>query len=163
VPAARRAIADADAEQPVAAVRTMEEIVDLNVIDRIQQTTLVGVFAGLALVLASLGLYGVLSYGVTQRSREIGLRLALGASAGSVVRMVVARGAALTSLGLAIGLGIAWAGTRAMSTLLYGVGATDPLTFAVVVGLLGVVALAACGVPAVRAARVDPMDVLRES
>ena len=162
-PAVRRVIADVDAEQPVAAIRTMEEIVDLDVVDRTQQTTLVGIFAGLALLLAALGLYGVLSYGVAQRSREIGLRIALGASAGVVVRMIVARGFGLTALGLTIGLGVAWAGTRTMSALLYGVGATDPLTFAGVVVLLGLVAFAACGVPALRAARIDPMEALRDN
>jgi len=105
----------------------------------------------------------VLSYGVAQRSREIGLRIALGASAGVVVRMIVARGFGLTALGLTIGLGVAWAGTRTMSALLYGVGATDPLTFAGVVVLLGLVAFAACGVPALRAARIDPMEALRDN
>src|SRR5581483_931505 len=117
---------------------------------------------GLALVLASIGLYGVLSYAVTQRSREIGLRMALGASAGSVVRMVVGRGLALTGAGLAIGLGLALAGTRAMKSLLYGVEAFDPATFAGVAALLCAVGVLACWAPAWRASRVDPIVVLRE-
>jgi putative ABC transport system permease protein len=160
--AVRRAIADVDAEQPVSAVRTMNEILDLNVIDRTQQTTLVGTFAALALLLASLGLYGVLSYGVAQRSREIGLRMALGATAGTILRMVIGRGAVLTSIGLTVGLGLAWIATRSMGALLYGVGANDPATFVGVAVLLAGVALAACSLPALRAARVDPMRALRQ-
>jgi putative ABC transport system permease protein len=96
-------VASVDPEQPVSALRTMDEIVALNVADRQQQMTLLGAFSGLALVLACIGLYGVLSYAVTQRSREIGLRMALGASAASVIRMIVGRGLALTGTGLALG------------------------------------------------------------
>ena len=160
--AVRRIIASVDPEQPVSDLRTMDELVDLDVADRQQQMTLLGAFAGLALVLASIGLYGVLSYAVTQRSREIGLRMALGASASSVIRMIVGRGLALTGIGLAIGLVTAWAATRAMKNLLYGVAATDPLTFAAVAALLGFIALIACWAPARRASRVDPIVVLRE-
>jgi predicted permease len=161
-PAVRRVIASVDPEQPVSDLRTMDEIVDLNVADRQQQMTLLGAFAALALVLASIGLYGVLSYAVTQRSREIGLRMALGATASSVIRMIVARGLALTGIGLAIGLVAAWLATRAMKNLLYGVAATDPVTFAAVAALLAVIALIACWAPARRASRVDPIVVLRE-
>ena len=161
-PAVRRAIASVDPEQPVSDLRTMDEIVDLNVADRQQQMTLLSAFAALALVLASLGLYGVLSYSVTQRSREIGLRMALGASASSVIRMIVARGLALTGIGLIIGLVTASLATRAMKNILYGVAATDPVTFASVASLLGIIALIACWAPARRASRVDPITVLRE-
>ena len=157
----RRIVAGADPDQPVAAVRTMDEILDLDVADRREQMTLLGAFAGLALLLASIGLYGVLSYVVMQRSRELGLRMALGASAGSVMRLVVARGLALTATGLAIGLGLAWALTRTLQNVLYGVAAADPATFGAVVGLLGAIALAACYLPARRAARLDPIAVLR--
>jgi predicted permease len=160
--AARRIVASVDPDQPVAAVRTMNEIVDQNVADRTDQTRLVGAFAGLALLLAGIGLYGVLSYGVSQRAREIGLRMALGASAGSVTRLVIGRGLTLTALGLGIGLAAAWAAARSLTTLLYGVQAADPATFGGVVALLAAVALAACTVPALRAARVDPMEVLRQ-
>jgi putative ABC transport system permease protein len=162
VQSARRIIASVDAEQPVSEVRTMDEIVDLNVADRQQQMTLLGSFAALALILASIGLYGVLSYAVTQRSREIGLRMALGASASSVIRMIVGRGLALTGAGLAIGTITALIATRAMKNLLYGVAATDPLTFAGVAALLGIIALIACWAPALRASRVDPITVLRD-
>ena len=157
----RRIVARIDPEQPVSAIRTMDDIVDLDVADRQQQMVLLGAFASLALLLASIGLYGVLSYAVTQRSREIGLRIALGATAGSVMRAVVARGLALTGIGLTIGLALAWAGTRALQNVLYGVAAGDPSTYAAVVALLSAIALLASYLPAHRAARVDPMAVLR--
>jgi putative ABC transport system permease protein len=159
--AVRRIIAGVDADQPVSAVRSMDDIVDLDVADRQQQLVLLGAFAGLALLLASIGLYGVLSYAVTQRSREIGLRMALGASSGSVMRMVVARGLSLTGAGLALGLALAWALTRTLQNLLYGVAAADPATFGAVAGVLGVIALVACYLPARRASRLDPIAVLR--
>ena len=158
----RRIIARVDPDQPVSMVRTMEAVVDLDVADRQQQMVLLGAFAGLALLLASIGLYGVLSFAVTQRSRELGLRIALGATAGSVMRMVVIRGLALTAAGLAIGLALSWAGTRAMQNILYGVAATDPRTFGAVVALLTTIALGACYFPARRASRTDPITVLRE-
>jgi putative ABC transport system permease protein len=157
----RQIVARIDADQPVSAIRTMNEIVDLDVADRRQQMVLLGTFAALALLLASIGIYGVLSYAVTQRSRELGLRMALGASSGSVMRLVMARGFSLIAAGLTIGLALALAATRALQGALYGVGAADPETFAVVIALLAGIALAACYVPARRAARVDPMAVLR--
>jgi predicted permease len=160
--AIRGVVARIDPEQPVSTVRTMEEIVSLNVVDRTGQTTLLSVFAGLALLLACLGLFGVLSYAVTQRTREIGVRLALGATAGGIARLVVGHGLALTAVGLAAGLALSWAFTRSMRSLLYGIGAADPAAFGAAVGLLGVVALLACGLPAFRAARVDPIQVLRQ-
>jgi putative ABC transport system permease protein len=160
--AARRVIAGIDPTQPVTAVRTMDDIIDSGVADRHQQTIMLGAFAALALLLASLGLYGLLAYGVTERRREIGLRIALGATRHSVIGMVVARGLGLTTIGLAVGVAAAWGATRAMTNLLYGVGAMDPLTVAAVVALLGTVALAACALPALRASRVDPMIVLRD-
>ncbi|HEY1342464.1 MAG TPA: ABC transporter permease [Bryobacteraceae bacterium] len=160
--AVRRAIASVDPEQPVAAVRTMDDILDSDVEDRTEQMTLLGAFAALALLLAAIGLYGSLSYAVTQRSREIGLRMALGASSRGVLGMVVGRGLALTGAGLAIGLALAAAGTRSMKTMLYGVDALDPATYAGVSGLLCAIAALACWIPARRAARVDPIVVLRE-
>jgi putative ABC transport system permease protein len=158
----RQIVADVDPEQPIAAISTMEEILDRNVIDRRHQTTLLSTFAALALLLTAIGLYGVLSYLVTGRRREIGLRIALGASRRSVVRLVVGRGLELTCAGLAIGLALAWVATNALKTLLYGVVANDVGTFAAVLALLALVALCACSVPALRASRVDPMDVLRQ-
>ena len=155
-------IAEADPEQPVAAVATMDEIVALDVEDRHQQMTLLTAFAALALLLASLGLYGLLSYTVTQRSREIGLRMALGASAARVVAMVVLRGVSLSAAGLALGLSAAWLLAGAMSKILYGVAATDPGTYAAVALLLCAIAAAASWIPARRAVRIDPIVVLRE-
>jgi predicted permease len=158
----RRAIMSVDPAQPVTAVRSMETIIDLEVADRQQNMMLLGVFAGLALVLATLGLYGLLAYAVAQRSREIGLRIALGATAREVVTMVAVRGLVLAAAGLALGVAGGWAATRAMTSVLYGVQPTDPSTFAAVIMLLGTVAIVACLVPAARAARVDPMVVLRQ-
>jgi predicted permease len=160
--AVRRVIARVDPEQPVAAVRTMDEILDRDVEDRTQQMTLLSAFAGLALLLASIGLYGVLSYAVTQRSREIGLRMALGASSRSVQAMVVGRGLALTGAGLVAGLALAAIGTRSMKSMLYGIDALDPATFAGVSALLCLIAVLACWLPARRASRLDPIVVLRE-
>jgi putative ABC transport system permease protein len=160
--AVRRVISSVDPEQPVAAVRTMDEILASDVEDRTRQMTLLGAFAALALLLASIGLYGVLSYAVTQRSREIGLRMALGATARAVLGMVIGRGLALTGAGVAIGLILAAAGTRAMKTLLYGVYEIDPATFAAVAAVLAVIAVLACWIPARRASRLDPIVVLRE-
>jgi ABC-type antimicrobial peptide transport system permease subunit len=125
------------------------------------QTSLLGGFAALALVLASLGIYGVLSYTVAQRRREIGIRMALGAHAGQVVRMVVRQGLALWAIGIAIGLLAALALTRALASLLYGVSATDPLAFAAGAVALGLVAAVASWLPARQAARVDPMITLK--
>jgi predicted permease len=157
-----RVIAGVDPAQPVAAVRTMDDIIDLNVGDRHQQMILLVAFGGLALLLVSLGLYGVLAQAVAARSREFGVRMALGATPRSVMTMVIARGVALTAVGTAVGAAAAWGVTRTMSSLLYGVAAADPATFAGVAGLLGLVALSACAFPAARAARLDPMVVLRD-
>jgi len=161
-PAVRRVIAAADAEQPVAAVTTMDEVLAKDVEDRQQQMTLLTAFAALALLLASLGLYGLLSYTVTQRSREIGLRMALGASASRVVGMVVLRGVALAAAGLVAGLSAAWLMAGAMSKILYGVQATDPMTYGAVALLLAAIAAAASWIPARRAVSIDPISVLRE-
>src|SRR5262249_26908699 len=120
-PAARQAIAAIDPQQPVSLVRTMDDIIELDVASRHQQATLMTTFAALALLLASLGLYGVLSYVVTNRSREIGLRIALGATRANVLRLVVRRGAALTAVGISIGTAGAWATAGLMRKLLYGV------------------------------------------
>jgi putative ABC transport system permease protein len=160
--AVRRVIAGVDPAQPVAAVRSMNDILDLEVADRHQQMILLGAFATLALVLASLGLYGLLAYAVAQRSREIGLRIALGATPRAVVAMIAARGVGLAIVGLGAGVIAGWAATRTMSGVLYGVPANDLPTFGAVVLLLGTVALVACVVPAARASRVDPMIVLRD-
>jgi putative ABC transport system permease protein len=122
---------------------------------------LLGVFAGLALVLAAVGIYGVMAYLVTQRTHEIGVRMALGAQRENILSLVLGHGSRLAALGIAIGIAAALGLSRLMSSLLFGVSATDPLTYAGVAVLLAVVALAACYIPARRAVRVDPMIALR--
>jgi predicted lysophospholipase L1 biosynthesis ABC-type transport system permease subunit len=159
--AIRAVVAGIDPNQSVAAVRTLDEIVALNVADRDQQMTLLVVFAGLALFLAAVGLYAVLSYLVVQRRREIGLRVALGATRGAVMRMIATRGLLLTGVGAAVGLALAWAVNRTMQSLLYGVTPGDPVTIGAATALLAAIALVAMYVPARRATKVDPWVALR--
>ncbi|HEV2444537.1 MAG TPA: ABC transporter permease [Candidatus Sulfopaludibacter sp.] len=162
VPAIRRIVAAVDPDVPVSDVQTMDEIINLAVSDRRQLMTLLGAFAALALLLASVGLYGVLAYAVTQRGREIGLRMALGATDFSVTALFVRQGLTLTGIGLAVGVAASVAAARSLRTALYGVSAASPTTLAAVAALLTIVALAACFIPARRASRVDPIVVLRE-
>ena len=122
---------------------------------------LLGAFAGLALLLSSIGIYGVISYLVGQQTREIGIRMALGAQRKDVLRLILGNGARMALLGIAIGIVAALGLTRLMAKMLYGVSATDPLTFVVVALVLVLVALAACYIPARRAMRVDPLVALR--
>jgi ABC-type antimicrobial peptide transport system permease subunit len=120
------------------------------------------IFAGIALVLAMIGIYGVMSYSVSRRTREIGLRMALGASRRDVLRMVAGRGVALVTLGMLLGTAAALVLTRLMASLIYGVSSTDPLTFAAASGMLALVAIFACLAPASRATRIDPAVALRD-
>jgi putative ABC transport system permease protein len=157
----RQVVWSVDRHQPVSNVRTMDEILAEEVTQRRIGMTLLGTFAALALLLASLGIYGVLSYGVTQRTQEIGIRMALGANRKDVLRLVMADGMRLAAAGVALGLGVSFALTRLMTGLLFGVSASDPFTLVGVTLLLSAVALLACYVPARRAAQVDPMIALR--
>jgi putative ABC transport system permease protein len=157
----RREVAAVDPEQPVANVRTMEERLAESVAQRRFNMTLLGIFACVALVLAGVGVYGVMAYAVARRTHEIGIRVALGARRGDVLRLVLRQGMWLALAGVAAGLVGAYAATRLMSGLLYGVSPTDPLTFAGVAALLAAVGLLACLVPARRATKVDPMVALR--
>ncbi|HEV2615177.1 MAG TPA: FtsX-like permease family protein, partial [Candidatus Acidoferrales bacterium] len=142
-------------------VRTMDDVIAESMQDTTLQTFLLGAFAALALVLAAVGLYGVMSYLVTQRTHEIGIRMALGAQQTDVLKLVIVQGVRLICIGVVIGIAASLGLTQLMSTMLYGVTATDPATYVGVALLLAVVAIAACYVPARRAARVDPMVALR--
>jgi len=148
-------------EQVIYAPQTMTEIISSSLAARRFSMILLGVFAALALVLASVGIYGVISYGVGQRTHEIGIRMALGAQPLQIVRLILRRGGILALAGVALGLALALGLTRLLSSQLYGVRATDPLTFAAVAILLILVALVACYIPARRATKVDPMVALR--
>jgi len=164
MPAIKTAVYGAGSDQPVYNIHTMQQIVSESMSAQRFPMILLGTFAGLALLLASIGIYGVISYSVTQRVHEIGIRMALGADKRHVFRMVVGQGLALALVGLAIGVVAALILTRLLSSfslLLYGVGASDPLTFTIVSVMLILVAVLACYIPARRAMRVDPMVALR--
>jgi putative ABC transport system permease protein len=161
VSAARNELRQMDPEQPMAAIATMDQLL-AGSLSRSRFTMLVlGVFAALALVLACVGIYGVIAYSVTQRTQEFGIRMALGANRRDVFRLVLGQGTRLAVLGIGFGIVAALLVTRLMATLLYGTSATDPLTFTAVSLLLALVALAACYIPARRATRVDPIVALR--
>ncbi|HJQ22318.1 MAG TPA: ABC transporter permease [Blastocatellia bacterium] len=159
--AVKQTMAEIDPALPVSHIRPMQQIVSESIAAERFNMALMGLFAGLGLALAGIGLYGVMSYSVAQRMHEIGIRMALGARRGAVLTMVIRQGVGLALAGVGIGLVGAFALTRLLSSLLYGVSATDPLTFAVVSLVLLGVALGACFVPARRATRVDPMIALR--
>jgi predicted permease len=157
----RRAVAEVDSREVIYNVQTMDEVVSNSYAARRLSMILLGAFAGLALVLACVGIYGVISYLVGQRTHEIGVRVALGAQPGDVMRLVIGHGARMAVIGVAIGTGAALGLTRLMANQLFGVSAHDPLTFAAVAVLLILVAVAACYIPARRAMRVDPIIALR--
>jgi ABC-type antimicrobial peptide transport system permease subunit len=159
--ALRGSIVALDKEQPVYNIRPMTQLLDESVARRRFNMMLLGGFALLALVLASIGIYGVISYSVAQRTREIGIRLALGAQIGDVIKLILKQGLALAVVGLALGLLVSFFVTKLMSSLLFGVSATDPVTFGIVALILLFVALLACYIPARRASKVDPNVALR--
>ncbi|MEK7833887.1 MAG: FtsX-like permease family protein, partial [Acidobacteriota bacterium] len=157
----REAIHAVDPNQPLSNIRTMDAVFGEHTRTRQMGMSLLTAFAALALLLAMLGIYGVLSYFVTQHTQEIGVRLALGAKAGNIFTMVLKRGLTLVGIGVAIGLAASFALTRLLQSLLFEVSATDPATYSVIVLLLLVVSLVACWIPARRATKVDPMIALR--
>jgi len=161
VPSVRTRLQSVDSDLPAGDFQTLDQLIDQSVSPRRFVTFLLGGFSVLALILASLGIYGVVSYSVNQRINEIGIRIALGARPASVLRLAIARGVRLTLIGLAMGLGAALILTRVVSSLLFGVTAVDPITFAAIALLLGAVALVACYIPARRATRFDPIIALR--
>ena len=151
-----------DPEQPLSNVRSMDELISRSVGQRRLSMMLLSLFSGIALVLASVGIYGLMSYSVAQRSRELGVRIALGAERLDVLRLVLRQGMSLALTGIVIGVGAAFGLSRVIESQLYGVRATDPTTFIAVAVLLGLTALTANLIPAWRATRVDPAVVLRE-
>jgi len=159
--AARRAIQTSDPEDAVSNVRPMPEIVSHTLASRRFLLALLGAFAGVAVLLASVGIYGVMSYSVTQRTREIGVRMALGAARGDILKSIVGHGATLAAAGIVLGLGASLFLTRFLASFLYGVGRTDPLTFIGVAATLALVAIAASFLPALRGSRADPLVALR--
>jgi putative ABC transport system permease protein len=157
----RKTVWEIDKDQPVSDIASMETIVSESVARQRFSMLLLGVFAGLALALAAVGIYGVMSYSVAQRTREIGIRMALGAQRADVLKLTIGQGLRLVVTGVAIGLAAAFVLTRVMSSLLFGVSATDPVTFVTISFVLVSVAVLASYIPALRATRVDPMFALR--
>ena len=162
IPAVRRAVQAVDREQPLSQVKTMEELLSESVGQRRLSMLLIAVFASVALALASIGIYGVMSYSVAQRAHELGIRMALGAARGNVLGLVLRQGMTLVLIGLALGIAGAFAVTRFLESQLFGVDPTDPATFTLVAVTLASVALVATLVPALRATRVDPLVALRQ-
>ena len=159
--AVRNAVAEVDPQQPLSAVNTMERVLFDSLGSQRFNMYLFGVFAVTALVLAAVGLYGVLSFSVAQRSNEIGIRMALGARAGGVVGKVVKEGLLLAVAGLVVGACAAYGLTRLIASMIHGVSATDPMTFVGGILLLTALTVLASWIPALRAAKVSPMEVLR--
>jgi putative ABC transport system permease protein len=161
IAAVRRQVLATDPEQPISQIGAFTQMRDAAVAPQRLNMLLLGLFAAVALLLALVGIYGVMSYAVTQRAHEIGLRMALGAQRSDVLKLMIREGMTLTLAGALLGLGGALALTRLMKTLLFGVSPTDPLTFAAIPLLLTFVSLLACWIPARRATKVDPMTAMR--
>ena len=161
LPDVRRAVAAIDPQQPVYAIQTLEEAMAVSTFQQRISAVLLGTFAGVALLLAAIGIYGVMSYMVSARTQEMGVRLAVGAPRGAVMWLVLKQVLVLSLTGLTIGVGLLLAASRSIEGLLFGVRATDPLTMAMTTAVLGAVSLCAAWAPAARASRVDPVVALR--
>jgi putative ABC transport system permease protein len=162
VSAVREAVQSADPNLPVFNIRTMENQLSNELVTQRLSVVLVSLFSILALLLAAVGLYGVLAYSIAQRTREIGIRIALGAESGSILNLVVRQGLIIVGIGLAAGIIGSLILTRLIQSLLYGISGTDPIAVLMAVSVLGLAAFLACVVPALRAIRIDPMIALRE-
>ncbi len=162
VPAIRDLVRRLDPEQPVSRVNALSTLLDARLAERRFLLALLGGFAAVALLLSGIGIYGVMAYTVSRRRHEFGIRAALGASRAELSRLVLRQGAVVTGLGVAIGVAGAFAATRLMERLLFGVSPVDPVVFAAVTLLLGASALTACWLPARRAANADPIRALRQ-
>jgi len=156
-----KAVSSVEAGLTAANLRPMKQLISATVAQPRLNALLLSIFAGLALLLAAVGIYGVVSYSVAQRTRELGIRMAMGAKTGDVLKLVVKQGMAAVIIGIAIGLAAAMAVTHLLESLLYEVSATDPATFIIISIVLATVALVACYIPARRATKVDPMEALR--
>jgi len=161
LPVVRQKVHDLDPALPMSSVRTMEEWVSNNAAQPRLNAILLGVFAAVAMLIAAIGIYGVLAYSVNQRTREIGLRMALGAPRAQVLRLIVREGMMVGAIGIAAGLAGALVLSRVLASLVFDVPVRDPLTYLAVAATLAIVALAACAIPARKASRVDPMVALR--
>jgi ABC-type antimicrobial peptide transport system permease subunit len=161
VPAVRAAIREFDPDMPCNEFTTLDHIVEQAISPRRLVTTILSCFSSCALLLAAIGLYGIIAYSVGRRTQEIGIRIAVGAQRGDIMRMIVLEGLALAGLGVMIGLAGAYFVTRMLRSQLYGVTAGDPWTFMITAVILVIVTLLACYVPARHATRIDPMEALR--
>jgi putative ABC transport system permease protein len=159
--AARQEITKLDPNLPIYDIKPFDEYISDSVAQPRFNSALLGAFAGVALLLTAIGLYGVMAYSVTQRTQEIGIRMALGARPSDALRLIIGQGMTLVFIGVALGLGGAFAATRLIRGLLFDIGPTDPLTFASVAALITLIALLACYIPARRATKVAPMIALR--
>jgi ABC-type antimicrobial peptide transport system permease subunit len=160
-PQIRRAVSATDPSLPIVQLRTMEDVFGDSVSRQRFLSLLLGIFAVVALLLAAIGTYGILSYMVTERQREIGIRMALGAGSGQVVRLVMGQGLGIAIIGIGLGMAGAFALSRLVASLLFGVSPADPWTFGAVGAVIAAVAVAACVVPTRRATRVDPLAAIR--
>jgi ABC-type antimicrobial peptide transport system permease subunit len=156
------AIHSIDPELPLFATQPMTAVIGQSTAQRRFAMIVIGIFAALALLLSSIGIYGVLAYLVQQRTSELGLRMALGASRGRLMSMILGEGVRLAAIGIAVGLAVAIVAAKAVSGMLFGVGPFDPVSFVGIAGLLTLVAIIACAAPAYRAMRVDPLVALRQ-